>query len=95
MRIDNNTFATIGALQNDSPAQRGAATQLSHEDADGVTAQLSCESKTLCSAGFANDIRQDRVAALKQAIDNGTYEVNASGIAGAMMDSMINARFTL
>jgi flagellar biosynthesis anti-sigma factor FlgM len=92
MRIDLNSFATIGSLQDSTPGQRGGAAPLSSDPADGVTAQLSVDSKALA---FGDSIRQDRVAALRQAIESGTYQVNATAIASAMMDSMRTVRFTV
>jgi flagellar biosynthesis anti-sigma factor FlgM len=95
MRIDLNSFATIGAAQDSTPVQRGGAAQVESEPTEGVTAQLSPDSKVVSSLTAADDIRHNRVAALKQAIDNGTYKVDATGIAAAMMDGMQTVRFTL
>jgi flagellar biosynthesis anti-sigma factor FlgM len=95
MRIDSNTLAAIGSLQDNSPAQRSGAAHVSREESDGVTARLSGDSKVLSSVGSTEDVRQERVAALKQALESGDYEINAAGIASAMMESMLNSRYTL
>ncbi|HUO61150.1 MAG TPA: flagellar biosynthesis anti-sigma factor FlgM [Candidatus Acidoferrales bacterium] len=95
MRIDLNSFATIAPSQDSTPAQRSGATQISSAPTDGVTAQLSPDSKAVSSASCGQDIRQDRVAALRQAIEAGTYNIDATGIAAAMMDSMQTVRFAL
>ena len=95
MRIDLNSFATVASSQDSAPAQRAGISQASSERADGVTAQLSADSQAVSSLASGDDIRQDRVAALKQAIDSGAYKVDATGIAAAMMDSMRTVRFTL
>jgi flagellar biosynthesis anti-sigma factor FlgM len=95
MRIDINPFATIGSLQDSTPAQNATAARIDEEQNDAVTAQLSPDSQAVSSLASDDGVRQDRVAALRQALDSGTYQVNAASVAGAMMDNMLAARFTL
>jgi negative regulator of flagellin synthesis FlgM len=50
---------------------------------------LSSASSLVAQALRAPDVRADKVAALQQAINSGTYSVPASAVAGKIVDSLL------
>lgn len=54
----------------------------------GDQAQLSATGTLLAKALSVSDVRLDRVAALRSAIANGTYQVPSSAVAGKLIDSL-------
>jgi flagellar biosynthesis anti-sigma factor FlgM len=60
---------------------------------EGATTELSADSIRLSSletrANATADVRSERVAALKQSIDEGTYTVSDSAIADAMLKDVL------
>ena len=69
-----------------SPQARGSAGSV-QTSADSAT--LSTSSSMLSKAMLADDVRTEKVAALKSAIESGTYQVPATAVAGKLMDSML------
>lgn len=49
--------------------------------------EVSTEAKALLDARSVPDIRQEKVAALKQAIDDGTYDVSSRALAQRLIDA--------
>ena len=64
-------------------AQQGGA------DRDGDTAVVSSTGSAVAQALASSDVRMDKVSALKQAIDEGSYKVPASAVAGKLLESML------
>ncbi|HEX8925728.1 MAG TPA: flagellar biosynthesis anti-sigma factor FlgM [Terriglobales bacterium] len=95
MRIENNPFAAATSVHEGTHTQPPGTEYISEDQTDGVSARLSLDSQAVSGLAKGEDIRQDRVTALKQAIDTGTYQVNATGIAAAMMDNMATMRFAV
>ncbi|MBV8719901.1 MAG: flagellar biosynthesis anti-sigma factor FlgM [Chloroflexi bacterium] len=77
----------ITALRNTAAATSTNATAAPARQADSV--ELSASARALTNATQSveatSDVREDRVAAIKAAIANGTYSVNSRGLAHAMV----------
>jgi negative regulator of flagellin synthesis FlgM len=90
MRIDlNQTASQIASESNSKPvdAENVAAPDLA--DSGDRTTLISRQqplSALVSTAMSSPEIRQDRVDSLKQAINNGTYELNPEKIASSMID---------
>lgn len=52
-------------------------------------ANLSSTSGMIAHALAGSDVRPEKVAALKQAIDSGSYNVSSSDVAGKMIQSLL------
>ena len=50
---------------------------------------LSSAGAVVAQALQGSDVRADKVAALKEAIDSGNYQVSSSDVAGKMIDSLL------
>jgi flagellar biosynthesis anti-sigma factor FlgM len=70
--------AENGTKQTSSAAQTGTTATLS-----GAGSMLAA------SASNTSDVRMDKVAALKSAIDSGTYHVSADKVADKLIDNML------
>ena len=77
MRIDLNQAAASQIANETSPKQVNA------ENATSTQQSLNALVSTAMSSP---EIRQERVDSLKQAIDNGTYELDPEKIASSMID---------
>ena len=84
-----NLQATMAfaALRRNSAAAAATSSPSTTRQADGVnlseTARaLSAASRSVSAAG---DVREERVAAIKAAIANGTYSVNSKNLARSMV----------
>ena len=81
----------VAALRHTAASKSASATSAAPRPADSV--ELSDTAKALSSAAQtvagATDVREDRVAAIKAAIANGTYSVDSKSLA----QSMIKAGF--
>jgi flagellar biosynthesis anti-sigma factor FlgM len=56
----------------------------------GGQVQLSSAAGALAQAGSDSDVRTDKVAQLKAAIDSGSYKVSSTDVADKLMQSMLN-----
>jgi len=89
---ENNGLQGVGATGT-SPSQNQAASV--GFSSDEVKLSVDGDKIQQLKAGLSgsSDVRQDRVAALKQAIDQGSYNVSSQQIAHAMAsDLMGNAQ---
>jgi len=91
MRVDltNNLVNTdVNATAAGSKPHRAHHSHVTAREND--TASLSSESDTvaaLTAKAMQNpEVRQDRVASLKDAIANGKYEIDPSAIAGSILN---------
>lgn len=84
-----NADAARGANASQPAARVAAAQQRGQRAADEVT--LSDTARKMASAHeavkAAPDVRQDKVDAIKQQIDSGTYQVSARVLAQKMVDA--------
>ena len=98
MEISNENPAKINPYVNQLQQQNKAAdgSEKNHsEAAKGDRVALSDTALEMQKARQAlkeiPDVRDDKVAALKESIDNGTYEINADKIADRMLkESLFN-----
>ena len=105
MKVDSSPDSYIGSVA--SGPQRAAATppappagatpaaSAPGTPANGVQVTLSSTTQALSGPGNGNDVfNADKVEAMKQAIANGTFQVNAEAIADKMLANaaeMLNA----
>lgn len=68
--------------RQDTSAAHAPASHADHTD-------LSSAGAVVAQALQGSDVRADKVAALKQAIDSGSYHVSSSDVAGKMIDSLL------
>jgi len=90
MKVELNsvTLGSIGTLQNNKPeATSAGANAIEGPDQDKTTLSTASTSVgALTSAALASpEVRQDKVAALRSAIQNGEYRIEADKIAEAMI----------
>lgn len=90
MRIDSGYPArNIGDVERSQ--KKGVQRQ--EAMAEGVTSEFSSDSVRLSSlaaqASAGGEIRHEKVASLKQAIESGTYQVSDSDLADAILGDVI------
>ena len=68
--------------RQDAIAAHATASHADHTD-------LSSAGAVVAQALQGSDVRADKVAALKEAIDSGNYQVSSSDVAGKMIDSLL------
>jgi len=90
MRIDlNQTASQIASENNPKPvdAENVAASDLaSADDRTTLTSTQQSLNSLVSTAMSSPEVRQDRVDSLKQAISDGTYELDPEKIASSMID---------
>jgi flagellar biosynthesis anti-sigma factor FlgM len=93
MRIDPNIPAQVahhGKAVAQMPRPAGNAVD---RDSGGATLKLNAAAVTnLTSSSAVPDIRQERVQALKAAVDNNTYKPQPDKIADSMLAGLTNLR---
>lgn len=105
MKVDSSPDSYIGSVASGPqraaatpPAAPAGATQAASAPGtptSGVQVTLSSTTQALSGPGNGNDVfNADKVEAMKQAIANGTFQVNAEAIADKMLANaaeMLNA----
>ena len=90
MRIDlNQTASQIASENNPKPvdAENVAASDLANSgDRTTLTSTQQSLNSLVSTAMSSPEVRQDRVDSLKQAISDGTYELDPEQIAASMID---------
>jgi flagellar biosynthesis anti-sigma factor FlgM len=101
MEIRKNAEGLQAFLGVSSPPSTGASQIHSNENAAAQQAAFAGDQATLSHAGTEllqaaahASVRTDRVTAIQQAIAAGTYDVDASAVAGKVMDAMLGASFS-
>jgi flagellar biosynthesis anti-sigma factor FlgM len=91
MRIDSGL-----PLQNSADVDRAGKklTQRQAQSCEGVTAQFSSDAIRLSSleqqANAASEVRQEKVSALRQAIESGEYGVSDATLADAILRDVLH-----
>jgi len=87
VELNSATLASIGTLQNNKAEATSAnASTIEGPDQDKATLSTATSVGALTAAALASpEVRQDKVAALRSAIQDGTYRVEADKIAEAMI----------
>lgn len=89
MRIDINSAAAASITNEDRASKVTPKRTTSEMDVVGVTASLSADSARLSALhsqlSSAPQIRQERVASLRAAVMNGSYQADAGATASAMI----------
>ena len=86
---------TLNAADRTAAAKNSAATVATAATADLAAAESSAGTTNLSGAGTllaaanTDDVRADKVAALKSAIDSGTYNVPASAVADKLIAQLV------
>ena len=93
MRVENNLANTIavGAAVGGSVAHVGSRTRIPGAEEDGSpdTVRLSHASDLVALARGAQPAdRQARIASLAEQVRNGTYQVDASAVSHALVNSL-------
>jgi negative regulator of flagellin synthesis FlgM len=87
INAQSTQLRAIAALRNSAVTNSSRAATAAPRQADAVV--LSDTAKALSSAtntvNAASDVREDRVAAIKAALANGTYKVDSRQLAQAMV----------
>jgi len=102
MKVDSSPDSYIGSVASGPqraaaapPAGATPAASAPGAPASGVQVTLSSTTQALSGPGNGNDVfNADKVEAMKQAIANGTFQVNAEAIADKMLANaaeMLNA----
>jgi negative regulator of flagellin synthesis FlgM len=88
MRIDPNQPVSSQAIAERSGRASGKKSDASGASAEGATfsAGSSNVASLTAQALTAPEIRQDRVEALREAIRNGSYQIDPGNIAEAMLN---------
>ena len=88
-QVNLRASAAVAALRH-TAATTAAASPTMPRQADTVS--LSDTARALCSArdavGQATDVREDRVAAIKAAIADGTYSIDSRQLARSMVKTL-------
>jgi flagellar biosynthesis anti-sigma factor FlgM len=100
MEIRNNAEALKTFLGISSPASTQAPQIRSNENAAAQAAAFGGDQATLSHAGTEVSqsatqvgIRTDKVSAIQEALAGGTYNIQASVVAGKMIDAMLGGGF--
>ena len=91
-----NVNNSLQGLQQLFPSQEVTRPGGKAGDAREATAKTGTDEATLSSAATVaaaavpdSDVRMDKVASVRQALDAGTYNIPASEVAGKMIDHML------
>lgn len=71
---------------------QAASTQTLWDGVAGGQVQLSSAAGALAQSGNDSDVRMDKVAQVKAAIDSGSYSVSSSDVADKLMQSMLDGQ---
>ena len=88
MRIDLNNIYVSDLNDPQKTSAKGTESKQPEAVGEDVSADVQL-SKIGVQATAAPEIRQDRVAQLRQAVDSGTYSVSNEALAGAMMRDLL------
>ena len=83
------TMAVAALRSNAASASSPSVTR--QADAVSLSGPARSVAAALKTVADASDVREDRVAALKAAIANGSYAVNSRQLAGAMAKSSLTS----
>jgi negative regulator of flagellin synthesis FlgM len=88
MRIDLNNISFTGVEREDKARKAGskASTTPSVEDKASLSVDTLSISSLAAQAMAAPPVRQDKVDALRQSIQNGDYKVEADKVANAILE---------
>jgi len=91
MKIDlNNAAGSLGPAEWAAKGAAGRSTEAStdaSQDRATISTQSSAVQNLAAQALNTPEIRQDKVSALRDAVNNGTYSLDPSKIADAMVES--------
>jgi len=87
VELNSATLASIGTIQNNKAESAAAsANTIEGTDEDKTTLSTATSVGALTTAALASpEVRQDKVDALRNAIQNGSYQVEPGKIAEAMI----------
>lgn len=95
IRNDVDGLKSILGVQSQTPATTAAskASQTTAGSAAIATDQatVSSAASSVSQAASSSDVRLDKVAAVKSALEAGTYHVPASAVASKVVDSMLGS----
>jgi negative regulator of flagellin synthesis FlgM len=86
-----NSIANVPAAGNE-PAAAQSDVPATHTEPATDRATVSAAGAQISQPGSDADVRWEKVAAIQQALADGTYDVPASEVATKMVDSMLGNR---
>ncbi|RJR38707.1 MAG: flagellar biosynthesis anti-sigma factor FlgM [Deltaproteobacteria bacterium] len=96
MKITDIQGSGVSQLQNEQSGTVGTRAQKTEatQAADNIVVSQKARLMQKASQVIAEtpDVRQDKVASLKEAVDSGSYPVNAQKVANSMIANMIMER---
>lgn len=93
MRIDPNIPAIVSRHNQAADRVAKRADDTARHDGGGATLSLNAAAvASLTTTSTAPEIRQERVAALKAAVDGNTYKPQPEKIADAMLSALTSLR---
>lgn len=95
--VIRNDINTLNSIANASPASSQPGGSSNGKPADNSVqavdrATLSTAGTGISQSAGEMDVRWDKVAAVQQALANGTYNVPTSAVASTMVDAMLGER---
>jgi negative regulator of flagellin synthesis FlgM len=89
--VSDSATSAVGGTTRTQAAQRNSATSGSSaiDNIASDSANLSLAGAMLSQATTGSDVRFERVAALRQSIEAGTYNVSASDVASRLVDTLL------
>jgi negative regulator of flagellin synthesis FlgM len=89
--VQDSATSGVGATARTQAAQRNAATRSSSavDDIASDSAKVSLAGAMLSQATTGSDVRFERVAALRQSIEAGTYNVSSADVASRLVDTLL------
>ncbi len=100
MKIDPNSQSAqpvsrdVTIVRNSGPAARSYGTPQTSSASPGIdrdATRLSPAALAASSSSSLPDVRSEKVAAVQQALANGSYAVSASDVAGKLIDHLLQS----